>query len=167
MDATSKPRRARGWLLSLCVLSAFTVLSVTALAMPRPASTESLSRAYFDLAKQRGVHRGDGLVITERHDRAFVGHHSDDHVSRLKRLFVKMSTVCLVSRSQMELIEQVFDVEFKTIRIHGIEKKVMVIRNVRNPHLVPKLERLLGDLDCMRIPTHFSWVVFVFNPHLS
>lgn len=82
-------------------------------------------------------------------------------------MFMKYSKVCLVSRAQMELIQQVFHATWKTVVIHGVETKVLVIHGVRSRHLLKKLGAVLAGLDCRTVPTHVSMIVFIFNPHLS
>lgn len=171
MELPTKQRRSRPWLFSLCVLAAFTVFSVAALAMPRPQSAESLERAYADLSGSREPVRGGGMVVAEGDERSSFGSHDSGREhgarSRIKGMFIKKATVCLVSQTQMELLQQVFHIQWKTVVIHGVETKVMIIHGVRSHRLLKKLGGMLGELDCRTVPLHVSWIIFIFNPHLS
>lgn len=156
----------------MVVLAAFTVFTVAALAMPRPDSTDELVTAYADLTGSRGPESGrPGMIVADHDKGSMIGSRRHDGESdarrRIRGLFTKTMKVCTVTQAQMELIEEAFHVEFKTIRIHGVETKVMIIHNVRNPHVLKKLLGMLGGLQCKDVHVHVSWIVFIFNPHMS
>jgi len=168
MDLLPRPRRRSRWLFSFCVLAAFSIMSMVALAAPRVDSSHELAKVSADLASDRRAPHDGRLVVADGH----TGHELDggrdggfgDHV---KNVFFRQTTVCMVSQAQIDLLQQVFFVSWKTVKVNGQDTQVMEIRGVKNPRLLGQLHGQLNGIVCKSANFHASWIVFVFNPHLS
>jgi hypothetical protein len=171
MDLHPRPRRRSRWLFSFCVLAAFSAMSMVALGAPRVDSSHALEKVHADLASDRNAPSGGKLVVSDNHYGhdlgAGQGEHAGGFGDHVENLFIKQATVCMASQSQLDLLQQVFYVYWKTVKIDGADTQVMVIRGVKNPRLLKQLWDSLHGIDCRTVNIHVAWLVFVFNPHMS
>ena len=145
-------------------------MSVVALAAPRVDETSALEKVHADLASDRHAPPNGKLVVADERHGAGLGHDHGHHGGfgdHVEHMFIHKATVCMVSQAQIDLLQQVFYVSWKTVKLDGKDTRVMVIGGVKNPKLLRQLWDSLQGIDCRTANIHVSWLVFVFNPHTS